>query len=42
LKLLLRTQRGHELLEKIERIREGTESLPSASQAITGLHEKED
>lgn len=42
LKLLLRIHRGHELLERIERLREGTENLPSASRAITELHEKEE
>lgn len=42
LKLLLRIQRGREILQKIERIREGTETYPSPSRALTELHEKEE
>lgn len=42
LKLLLRMQKGRELLERIERVRHGTEDYPSASRALTELHEEEE
>lgn len=42
LRLLLRTQRGKSLLGRIDRIREGTESYPSANQALIEAHEREE
>jgi Arc/MetJ-type ribon-helix-helix transcriptional regulator/predicted nucleic acid-binding protein len=42
LKLLLRSQRGKALLQRIDKIREGTETYASASQALLEDHEKED
>jgi Arc/MetJ-type ribon-helix-helix transcriptional regulator len=42
LKLLLRIQRGRGLLQKIDKIRQGTETLPSASRALREVHEKEE
>jgi len=41
LKLLLRVQKGKTILQKIDRIREGTERYPSANQALTEEHEQE-
>ena len=42
LKLLLPIQNGLELLDKIEKIRQGTENYPSPSRALTELHEEEE
>jgi Arc/MetJ-type ribon-helix-helix transcriptional regulator len=42
LKLLLRSQRGKALLQRIDKIREGTGGYPSASHALIEDHEQED
>jgi Arc/MetJ-type ribon-helix-helix transcriptional regulator len=42
LKLLLRSQRGKALLQRIDKIREGTEAYPSTSHALIEDHEQED
>ena len=42
LRLLLRTQRGKDLLKRIDEIREGTEQYPSVSKALIEDHEQED
>jgi len=42
LKLLLKAQKGRTILQRIEKIREGTEAYPSASQALVEAHEEED
>jgi Arc/MetJ-type ribon-helix-helix transcriptional regulator len=42
LRLLLRSQRGKALLQRIDKIREGTEAYPSASHALIEDHEQED
>ena len=42
LKLLLQAQRGRALLERIDKIREGTETYPSANQALIEAHEQEE
>jgi len=42
LKLLLRSQRGKALLQRIDKIREGTEVYPSASRVLIEDHEQED
>ena len=40
LKLLLKAQKGKTILQRIEKIREGTEAYPSASQALVETHKR--
>jgi len=42
LKLLLKAKKGKTILQRIEKIREGTEAYPSASRALVEAHEEED
>lgn len=42
LKLLLKAQKGKTILQRIEKIREGTEAYPSASRALVEAHGEED
>lgn len=42
LKLLLRTQKGHDLLRRMESIRQGTETYASPTRVLKELHEKEE
>ncbi|MBS7651046.1 MAG: ribbon-helix-helix domain-containing protein [Candidatus Bathyarchaeia archaeon] len=42
LKLLLRVQKGKMILQRIEKIREGTEAYPSVGQALAEMHEEEE
>lgn len=42
LKLLVRYYRLEELNRRFEKIREGTESLPSVTAAVVASHEEED
>jgi len=39
--LLLRTCKVAELEERIERVREGTENMPSVTEAVVDSHEEE-
>jgi len=42
LKLLLKAKKGKTILQRIDKIREGTEGYPSANQALVEAHEEED
>lgn len=42
LKLLIRQYRVEEVRKRLARIREGTEILPSATEAVVASHEEED
>ena len=42
LKLLIRRYKAKELMERIDRIREGTERLPSVTKALAKAQEEED
>ncbi|MFQ5711887.1 MAG: type II toxin-antitoxin system VapB family antitoxin [Candidatus Geothermarchaeales archaeon] len=42
LRLLIRSYKAEELAERIDRVREGTEDLPSATEAAVEAHEEED
>ncbi|MEM0345977.1 MAG: ribbon-helix-helix domain-containing protein, partial [Thermofilaceae archaeon] len=40
LRMLIRQYKAEELKRRLNRVREGTESLPSASAAVVALHEE--
>jgi len=42
LRLLIRSYKARELIERIDRIREGTEEMPSVTKAVIEAHEEED
>ncbi|PDM26260.1 hypothetical protein CP083_04770 [Candidatus Bathyarchaeota archaeon B24-2] len=42
LRLLIRSYKAKVLIEQIEEVRESTEGLPSATEAIVEAHEEED
>jgi len=42
LRLLIRSYKAREIRERIDRIREGTEKLPSVTKAVVEAHEEED
>jgi len=42
LRLLIRSYRAREIIERINRIREGTEELPSVTEAVIEAQEEED
>ena len=42
LRLLIRSYKAEELRKRIDRIREGTERMPSATEALAEMHEEED
>ena len=42
LKLLLKSRKVKEIQERIDRIREGTEAMPSVTEAAIQSHEEED
>jgi len=42
LRLLVRKYKANQLRGQIEKIREGTESLPSVTEAVIKAHEEED
>jgi len=42
LRLLIKSSKAQELAERIDRIREGTEAMPSVVEAVIESHEEED
>ena len=42
LRLLIRSYKARELMERIDKIREGTEELPSVTEAVIKAQEEED
>ncbi|MEM2122148.1 MAG: type II toxin-antitoxin system VapB family antitoxin [Candidatus Bathyarchaeia archaeon] len=42
LKLLIKSHKALELEERIDRVREGTEGMPSVTEAVIELHEEEE
>jgi metal-responsive CopG/Arc/MetJ family transcriptional regulator len=42
LKLLIKSHKALELEEKIDRVREGTEAMPSVTDAVIKSHEEEE
>jgi len=42
LKLLLKANKGKTIVQRMEKIREGTEAYPSASQSVVEAHEEDD
>jgi len=42
LRLLIRSYKAKELMERIDKIREGTEELPSVTEAVIKAQEEED
>jgi Arc/MetJ family transcription regulator len=42
LKLLIRSHKAAELEERIDRLREGTEAMPSVTEAVIESHEEEE
>ncbi|MEM3045013.1 MAG: type II toxin-antitoxin system VapB family antitoxin [Candidatus Bathyarchaeia archaeon] len=42
LKLLIKSHKASELEERIDRVREGTEGMPSVTEAVMELHGEED
>ena len=41
LQLLIKSHKALELAERIDRVREGTQAMPSATEAVIGSHEEE-
>ena len=41
LKLLIKSYKGLEIAKRIDKIREGTEKLPSITEAVISSHEEE-
>lgn len=42
LKLLLKANKGKTIVQRMEKLREGTEAYPNATQAVVGAHEEDD
>jgi len=42
LQLLLKSYKASEFAQRIDRVREGTEAMPSATEAVIESHEEED
>jgi Arc/MetJ-type ribon-helix-helix transcriptional regulator len=42
LRLLIRSRKALELAERINKVREGTETMPSVTEALVKSHEEED